>query len=1615
MSSQPDQLTPQPLQDVNEMTNDPMNVDSHSIEDTKNAHINTSDPDISATLLKCLKIVRKDVNLALTTSDADATAATLKLGKGYEEKAKTHEGDGYPIQAAVAYFGAKLAYKMGNHETLLSNLLEYVTEASRFAEITRYFEVFVEWGNVHEYGADDKVEVEGKDTSVAEKPLAPVLDEIGMGALIELKDYKSKATMDFRGPKIEEAQFDISHDGVLLLPKTLGHDWHGVSLRLKVGGLHVCGHLLLQAVFEHPTEDTKDVLHTANLKFFVGRTHPSRSNQITNLEVHGENLILDENDNNVNAGFYTLTFSTEGGIGQGLTWTSPNITPEGVKMLEFMRSLLYSQMNPESMQLNAPRSTKHLRINVKVVTNKRYRRQAFLKSLFDLMDNTQDTYYPYLSNHGRPQCQAGQLLTRRQIEERYKFAPKGDMMAVKGQVYAERVVNPVTELAAPDTDEPWGGVDDEPEVSAGLTQLDKPNDEVSHAQTSEGDAEESEPDLVGGIIAHPAVDSYADIKELQIKLVYGAAIEQEFQDSIAKELCKTRHRIGFTQVGTDNVIAHVRLNRLPDSMNDLLLRFNEGTYMKFSWRVPGDQDQHRCTAFTMSNAFVAQLGNLTLAVVGTPIKLFEGMTVPEGGRDLPPFYSVAIEIDLDQAALKRIISAAQEFCWSPFARKFHDGYLNQDPTSLPRTDPTLCTGLDSTVIAQKKKEIGRLRRWNPQQRDVFEILSTQQHGHWSILQGLPGCGKTQALTALALFYLSIGMHVILAAPSNSATDTIIETLYKLLKLSRDPALTGLKPMRVHRSMLEKKALYSRGRPAHEEDDQTVNPVDIDELMADAFDELDSLQGLAVHRLEFQKMRSKGWVVRMTSGDDLMCGINALAIALIAFGTERSLPSVTKLSMPIDEKEKTFAGYLLSVLDTPKYKDWVAKAGAIMQTEEMSSQNNFFADQLFIILQYFADKHIGWELRLGIWNEDSNHVTVQASDSDSGGSPVIWIQHNGRSHWSGMGPSSGIAPPTQNLGKPSNLPAKDSNQTPTKSDKIVTDPNSTKSIAPTKSTVEVLSDANLTLVDIVRQLKQDQHKKAFQHASWSLQNLAVEKAESAIGKEKLMGSYFDPEQAGTVCFDGEDGPETFEENKNWAQENQVDMFAELLRYLDMLKELPMSKWLENDKFQFRTAFNQVKRATVKGSRCIVTTSNNIGSRDIISDFGHNPKGIMVLFDENSMESDAGTLMFSKLLLLGLVQGIVLCGDPFQLPPVVISKNVFPPINEFAAQLSRSPMARMLAQSFPSSELTMQYRMHGSLSEGPNDRTYNHRLQNAPSTSTLTLAKPFEKVLRAWLQDEKTFRVSDVVINVEDGSCEVEPATKSKYNLANINVVMDFIVKLVDAGVALKEESFKIVTPYRAQKTMYQQRLRALATVKNIDRNNLPTVVTANSMHGSEADYIVADWVVSSGNTRGDLGITEGEELCNVTFTRARRGRMSVVNNLITQGRIAEKRKPVTKSTVRGPPKERLPYLIDNTNNMARNRHMYTMRGLELKTQAYESGKLPRHSTMHDPTPSSNEEMKDAETQEPKGQPVTSEANLSVQDSGNWATVQPSVTGPTNASWAEPSAGEGNTTTDPNSNW
>jgi hypothetical protein len=63
---------------------------------------------------------------------------------------------------------------------------------------------------------------------------------------------------------------------------------------------------------------------------------------------------------------------------------------------------------------------------------------------------------------------------------------------------------------------------------------------------------------------------------------------------------------------------------------------------------------------------------------------------------------------------------------------------------------------------------------------------------------------------------------------------------------------------------------------------------------------------------------------------------------------------------------------------------------------------------------------------------------------------------------------------------------------------------------------------------------------------------------------------------------------------------------------------------------------------------------------------------------------------------------------------------------------------------------------------------------------------------------------------------------------------------------------------------------------------------------------------------------------------------LLSTMRSRKKMAEKWKPPKNDTARGLPNERMPYLIEQPNSMARIRHMYTKGRLELKSRTYEPG-------------------------------------------------------------------------------
>ena len=88
-----------------------------------------------------------------------------------------------------------------------------------------------------------------------------------------------------------------------------------------------------------------------------------------------------------------------------------------------------------------------------------------------------------------------------------------------------------------------------------------------------------------------------------------------------------------------------------------------------------------------------------------------------------------------------------------------------------------------------------------------------------------------------------------------------------------------------------------------------------------------------------------------------------------------------------------------------------------------------------------------------------------------------------------------------------------------------------------------------------------------------------------------------------------------------------------------------------------------------------------------------------------------------------------GDRDQLEPLQISKGAR--INEFALQSSHSLYDRLLLHIFPSTQLSVQYRMHPDICNLFNKRIYNNRLENDDSIANRTRDGDWDTFLISWL--------------------------------------------------------------------------------------------------------------------------------------------------------------------------------------------------------------------------------------------------------------------------------------------
>ncbi len=201
--------------------------------------------------------------------------------------------------------------------------------------------------------------------------------------------------------------------------------------------------------------------------------------------------------------------------------------------------------------------------------------------------------------------------------------------------------------------------------------------------------------------------------------------------------------------------------------------------------------------------------------------------------------------------------------------------------------------------------------------------------------------------------------------------------------------------------------------------------------------------------------------------------------------------------------------------------------------------------------------------------------------------------------------------------------------------------------------------------------------------------------------------------------------------------------------------------------------------------------------------------------------------------------VFAGDPFQLPPTVISRQ--------AEQngLSISILEHLLNNNHPTNFLDTQYRMTSSIAEYSNLYFYGGRL----------------KSLSAEVDNEISIHFYDTA-----GADYTEAFNEQSFSVSNEQEI-NFVEKLVSFH-QIETSNASFITPYSGQL------LLAKTTLQNFSR-----ISTIDSFQGQEADIIIISLVRS--NSDHEIGFLSDYRRMNVALTRAKK-QLFIIGDSATLG-------------------------------------------------------------------------------------------------------------------------------------
>jgi superfamily I DNA and/or RNA helicase len=210
-------------------------------------------------------------------------------------------------------------------------------------------------------------------------------------------------------------------------------------------------------------------------------------------------------------------------------------------------------------------------------------------------------------------------------------------------------------------------------------------------------------------------------------------------------------------------------------------------------------------------------------------------------------------------------------------------------------------------------------------------------------------------------------------------------------------------------------------------------------------------------------------------------------------------------------------------------------------------------------------------------------------------------------------------------------------------------------------------------------------------------------------------------------------------------------------------------------------------------------------------------------------------------------VVLCGDPFQLPPTVKSRDA----NK--SGLALTLMEKVLQKGFNHQMLEVQYRGNELIMGYSNKYFYNNKLLAAPSVKDKKL--PFQ-------DNNPLIFVDTAGTGFEE---KPEPGSGSLLNADEFGLLREHIYRIINETQAIVNFDFPsivILSPYKGQINYMEREIQADDRLVNLSIK----VKTIDGFQGQESDIVIVSLVRSNG--KNDIGFLKDYRRFNVAITRAK---------------------------------------------------------------------------------------------------------------------------------------------------